>query len=214
MPKQINTNLFKYYSGIIGIGLFIITIVVGGFTYNGYNHFSQLISEMYAKNTKFGIYLRLFGFFPSGLLIAWFTHFVCKRVKIIYNPNSLISIGILGMGVFYGLFTALSSVFVCNIDCKGTGISQSIHNILGAITYLLTPICIFLIAIGLRKNKNIKRYSIFFWFTSLSSMVSVIIFLNFHNRQFEGIIQRITEAFFLITILMLYKIAKPYQLKT
>jgi len=142
----------KHYIGILSILLFAGSVLIGGHLINGYSHLSQFISEIYAKGTEYGLHLRLFGFIPSGVLILWFAfsveHIVSKHLK-----ESLIKVGLIGFGLTYGLFTTLVSIFICDVGCEGNeSLNQILHNIIGLLTYLFTPIFILLIGKGLSKK--------------------------------------------------------------
>ena len=60
------------WAGISGVGLFVVTCVLGGWQFEEYSHISQYISETYAMGTPHGKLLRFLGFIPSGLLLATF----------------------------------------------------------------------------------------------------------------------------------------------
>ncbi len=65
-------NKTTFLIGIIGVSLFVVSSVLGGFLIENYNMASQLISESYAIDTEYGIILRIFGYIPSGILITLF----------------------------------------------------------------------------------------------------------------------------------------------
>ena len=50
-------NKTTFLIGIIGVSLFVVSSVLGGFLIENYNMASQLISESYAIDTEYGIIL-------------------------------------------------------------------------------------------------------------------------------------------------------------
>ena len=175
----------------------------GGYLMEGYSHLSQFISEIYASGTEFGLYLRLLGFIPSGLLIFWFSLFMAKCIAIETN-QVLAKVGLIGFGVTYGLFTAFSSIFICDASCDGESLKQILHNVLGLLTYLTVPIFIMFVGKGLSKNHRTKSIAIKFTLLGYLSIVSVISFFIFYGSYYVGLIQRLTEALFLTNVLLCY----------
>ena len=83
-------NKTTFLIGIIGVSLFVVSSVLGGFLIENYNMASQLISESYAIDTEYGIILRIFGYIPSGILITLFCFLGVKHSKsksYIFNIN-------------------------------------------------------------------------------------------------------------------------------
>jgi len=58
--------------GFIGVSLLLFTFILGGLLIENYDITSQFIGETYAVDTKYGLYLRLFGYIPSGIMISLF----------------------------------------------------------------------------------------------------------------------------------------------
>ena len=61
-------NKFVSAFGFIGVSLLLFTFILGGLLIENYNITSQFISESYAVDTKHGLYLRIFGYIPSGIM--------------------------------------------------------------------------------------------------------------------------------------------------
>ena len=58
--------------GFIGVSLLLFTFILGGLLIENYDITSQFIGETYAVDTKYSLYLRLFGYIPSGIMISLF----------------------------------------------------------------------------------------------------------------------------------------------
>jgi hypothetical protein len=75
---------------------------------------------------------------------------------------------LVGIGYFIAYFGAF--IFPCDFGCPSEGsFSQNMHMILGLISYLITPVGLILLGIGLRKEPMIIH--------SLASFVATFIFL-------------------------------------
>ena len=145
--------------GIVGVSLFVISSIIGGFLIDNYSVMSQYISESYAIDTEYGKILRIIGYIPSGFLIALFCFVAVKY----FQSSKQLKIGFYGIGVFYGLATIVVAIFPCDSGCNKELIdpssSQLIHNFVGSLTYLFVPIFMILIGSGLKKTSN-KLFSL------------------------------------------------------
>ena len=193
-------NKLLFIIGIIGVCLFVFPAIVGGFLIENYSIKSQYISEAYAIDTEYGMMLRIFGFIPSGILITAFCLLVIKN----FQPSILTKIGFYGLGLFYGISTVITGIFPCDSGCNkefiDPSISQVIHNIAGAFTYLFVPICILLIGIGLKRLSTYNRLSTLAITYGILSMLFVFLFLSDSNSEYTGVYQRIIESVFIIWI--------------
>ncbi|MGC1203310.1 MAG: DUF998 domain-containing protein [Flavobacteriaceae bacterium] len=183
-----------FWFGLIGALLFIGSSIIGGFLMENYSPIKQFISESYAIDTSHGIYIRLFGYIPSGVLITLFSFSALKFIKNL----SLARVGLIIFGIFYGISTIVVGIFPCDSGCNkeliNPSISQFIHNISGALTYLIVPISLILIGIAANKWNNGKLISTI----SISSGVIAILFSFMLSSNatgnFIGLYQRIIEG--------------------
>jgi hypothetical protein len=203
---------FTFWLGVLGVILFIIPSVLGGFQFKTYSHISQFISESYAIGTPYGIYLRVFGFIPSGILIALFS-FSCW--KLLPKSNAL-NIGLLGFGIFYGIATVIVGLFPCDIGCNkefiNPSISQIIHNIFGGLTYLIVPTCILLVGFSSRKWSNSTSFTTRSISCGIIAVIFSMLLLGDSDGNYIGLFQRITEGsilFWLITFAFYIKNYNP-----
>ena len=82
-------NKRTFLIGILGVSLFVISSIAGGLLIENYNILNQFISESYAIDTEYGIFLRIFGYIPSGILITLF----CFLGARYFHPSKIIQIG-------------------------------------------------------------------------------------------------------------------------
>lgn len=183
-------------TGILGVVLFIVTTIIGGFLHPNYSHISQFISELYAVDAPSANVLRFYGYIPSGIFIVLFAFFLNAIL-----PKSLgKTIGCILFGFFYGFGTILCSIFTCDAGCNpkliDPSLSQLIHNGIGLLTYLFVPIALLCIGISNRTKLFFSNYTIV---TATFSFVLVFV-LDVHS-PLKGLIQRLIEGSFLLWIL-------------
>lgn len=189
-----------FWIGILGVLLFVIPAVVGGFMTEGYNPLSHLLSETYALDTQYGPYLRFFGFVPAGVLLLIFC-WGCVQ----HFPNTfLIREGLRGLGIFYGLFTAFTGLFPCEEGCSfeiiGTSVSHQIHHLASLVIYMFAPICILIIGVGLRQKRVQRTLYRITIATGLLGMIISITFLLNMTGALVGLLQFLLEIIILLWI--------------
>ncbi|MFT6843271.1 MAG: hypothetical protein ACJASR_002047 [Psychroserpens sp.] len=193
-------NKITFLIGILGVSLFVVSSILGGFLIENYNVLSQYISESYAIDTEYGKILRIFGYIPSGILITLF----CFLGVRYFQPSKLLKIGFYGIGIFYGLATVVVGIFPCDSGCNKELIdpssSQLIHNFVGLLTYLFVPVFMILIGLGLKKSTNNNTFSLQSIVFGAISILFVYILLSNSNSEYIGLYQRIIESVFVIWI--------------
>jgi hypothetical protein len=186
---------------MLGTLLFVASVILGGFLLESYNHLQQFISESYATGTPYGIYLRLFGYIPSGVLFLLFSFSALKHIQ----KTGLVKISLIGFGVFYGIGTIIVSIFPCDIGCNkemiNPSVSQFIHNFVGALTYLIVPVCIVLIGISARKWVNGKIISIISILCGLTAIGFTFQLSADPMSDYIGLYQRIIEGSILLWLI-------------
>ena len=197
--------------GFIGVSLLIFTLIFGGLLIKNYDITNQFISESYAIDTKYGFFLRLLGYIPSGIIIALF----CFLGEKYLDPKLVVKIGFYGIGIFYGLGTTATGIFPCDSGCNkellNLSSSQIIHNNAALLMYLFVPFFIILIGLAIRKTK--------IWFSIKSILLglisSILVYLFGLNLlvEYAGLYQRAIEIIFALwTILCTYEIKKHNSL--
>ena len=190
-----------HFIGLLGVIIFITTSIIGGLLIENYSSVKQFISETYAIDTEYGLYLRLIGFIPSGVLITLFFFFTARLNKF----NLWTKIGFYSVAIFYGIATIMVSIFPCdsgcNIEMIDPSTSQLIHNIIGFMTYVFVPISILVIGFNLQSSR-LSKLSKQSKFIGGLSAVLVIIFLVNSNSNYAGLYQRLVEASFLFWIVL------------
>ncbi|MCL9805898.1 DUF998 domain-containing protein [Flavobacterium amniphilum] len=191
-----------FLTGITGALLFVLTTVIAGIQYPGYDYSSQFISELYAVGAPDADFIRHFLYIPSGFLLFLFSVFSLKET----DKSALSTLGFLGVGVGYGLGTVICGFFNCDAGCNpdfvNPSVSQLIHNLTGFFTYLMVPPSIALVAIASRKWKNAASFSNSGFILAALSFCFFILLNADLQSPYKGVIQRIIEGSILLWIIL------------
>ena len=120
---------------VVTFAVFYLAVIFGGASLKTeYSHISQYISELNATGTAWSWLIGYFGFLPIGLL-----GFV---LLLVVAPNArLTGVSQIGYWLLIGepVAYAGSAFAPCDLGCPSAGsLSQNFHNILSAITLLVT----------------------------------------------------------------------------
>ena len=200
-----------FWLGILGALFFITPSVLGGLQFENYSHISQFISESYAFGTPYGIYMRFFGFIPSGILITVFS-FSCWKLL---PKSSVLKMGLFGFGVFYGIGTIMVGLFPCDEGCNkeliNPSVSQLIHNLFGGLTYLIVPACLILIGFSSRKWSGSTSFSTLSIICGTIALMFSMLLLSDPDGNYIGLFQRITEGSILFWLINFAFYIKNYN---
>lgn len=161
----------------------------------------KVISESYAVDTQYGLWLRSFGYIPAGILMFLF----CFLAARFFPANKQIKLSLYGIGIFYGLGTVITGIFPCDSGCNRDFIdpshSQIIHNLVGLLTYVFVPSCLLVLGLGLKKTPNHNWFSLQSIGSGVVGIFIVLILFLKPNTPYIGLIQRLVEIIFATWIL-------------
>jgi hypothetical protein len=188
--------------GLLGVALFVIAAVAGALLIPGYSQLSEYLSESYAVDTKHGIYLRVFGYIPSGLLILLFCFLAIKHLP----KSNTASIALKGIGLFYGGGTMLTGIFPCDSGCNkemiDPSIAQLIHSVSGLVTYVTVPFLVLMLGFTAFKWKNAKGTGSLITICGFLAIMFSFLFFTQLDGAFGGLYQRILEGSVLLAVLL------------
>jgi len=194
-----NNNVL-FLIGILGISLLVASFILGGLLIENYDIVRQFISESYAIDTEYGLFLRIFGYIPSGILIALF----CFLSVHYFQPNTWVKIGFYGLGIFYGLGSSVTGIFPCDSGCNkefiNPSLSQLIHNFAALSMYLLAPFFLILIGFGLKKP-SFYRFSLQSIFLGIISFILICVLGSELVSEYTGLYQRMIELTFILWVI-------------
>ncbi|NND10565.1 MAG: DUF998 domain-containing protein [Flavobacteriaceae bacterium] len=188
------TKIILFWFGILGVLLFVIAAILGGFQFDDYSHIQQFISESYATGTPYGNQLRYFMYLPSGILLSLFAFFAPRH----FPKSKIISIAFGLFAVFYGLGTIVVSVFPCDEGCNreliDPTISQIIHNLMGGLTYMIVPFAIIAIGIQTKSWQNYRAFAMMTLSCGSIALVFAWLMMANPNGNYIGLFQRLVEG--------------------
>jgi hypothetical protein len=188
--EQINSKsvLLKTMCLTLFISGIILTELIS-FLRSDYNLINHFISELGAAGAEYSRIINYFGFVPtafSALIIA-----LLLQSKFSNTRLSRAGLLLVGSGVFIGYFGAF--IFPCDYGCPAEGsFSQNMHNNLGLIYYLIIPVGLFVLGIGLRKEPMIINSSISFGATFVF-LLGFFMMLNPSQIDLLGLWQRLAD---------------------
>jgi len=172
--------------------LFISSIILTeliGFLRSDYNLINHFISELGAAGAEYSRIINYFGFVPTAFSALIITLLLQSK----FSNTRLSRAGLLlvGSGVFIGYFGAF--IFPCDYGCPAEGsFSQNMHNNLGLIYYLIIPVGLFVLGIGLRKEPMIINPSISFGATFVF-LLGFFMMLSPSQIDLLGLWQRLAD---------------------
>jgi len=172
--------------------LFISSIILTeliGFLRSDYNLINHFISELGAAGAEYSRIINYFGFVPTAFSALIITLLLQSK----FSNTRLSRAGLLlvGSGVFIGYFGAF--IFPCDYGCPAEGsFSQNMHNNLGLIYYLIIPVGLFVLGIGLRKEPMIINPSISFGATFIF-LLGFFMMLSPSQIDLLGLWQRLAD---------------------
>jgi hypothetical protein len=188
--KQMNSKsvLLRTMCLTLFLSSIILTELIG-FLRSDYNLINHFISELGAAGAEYSKIINYFGFVPtafSALIIA-----LLLQSKLSNTRLSRAGLLLVGSGVFIGYFGAF--IFPCDYGCPAEGsFSQNMHNNLGLIYYLIIPVGLFVLGIGLRKEPMIINSSISFGATFVF-LLGFFMMLNPNQIDLLGLWQRLAD---------------------
>lgn len=130
-------------------GTSILLMEIIGFLRRDYNPLSQYISEMGVVGAQYANIINYFGFLPISICALIMA--LSLQAKLSTNISSRSGFLLVGLGIFIGYFGAF--MFPCDDGCPTQGsFSQTMHNALGLISYMIIPAGLLILGIGLRKG--------------------------------------------------------------
>jgi hypothetical protein len=188
--KKMNSKsvLLRTMCLILFLSSIILTELIG-FLRSDYNLINHFISELGAAGAEYSRIINYFGFVPtafSALIIV-----LLLQSKFSNTRLSRAGLLLVGSGVFIGYFGAF--IFPCDYGCPAEGsFSQNMHNNLGLIYYLIIPVGLFVLGIGLRKEPMIINSSISFG-AAFVFLLGFFMMLNPSQIDLLGFWQRLAD---------------------
>lgn len=178
-------------TAVLGAAWLVAMVVIGGASFDGYDHVAQYISELGATGAPYGAYVSWLGFLPIGILICAFTVFAWRAA-----PRSVVAtIGFVGVFLFsIGYLGA--AFFPCDFGCRPAddpSFSQVMHELIGLAGYMLAPLTLLLLGLAAWKWPGAVWLSILGFISAAFALVGLGGLMDPESPQ-VGLYQRMLEA--------------------
>ncbi|MEQ1817800.1 MAG: DUF998 domain-containing protein [Terricaulis sp.] len=177
-------------AGLLGVAWLVAMVVVGGASWEGYDHVAQYISELGANGAPFGWHVSWLGFLPIGILICAFAVFGWMAA-----PRSVLStLGFVGVFLFSIGYVG-SAFFPCDFGCRpdNPSFSQVMHELVGLSGYLFAPLTLLLLGIAARKWPGAMWLSVWSFMAAVGAFVGLA-GIGDPDAPQVGLYQRVLEA--------------------
>jgi hypothetical membrane protein len=200
-------KLFSLF-GLVGVISYVLFYLIASVQFPGYSHASLYISDLGAVGEPSASLMNI-GFISTGILFIFFAWSTLNAFK---NDWKGTVGGILL--IIEGIAEMLSGIFQCDPGCNATNptMAETIHNIVGPFTFILTTLAIFFWAFRFRNQRGWSQI----WIYSLvSGIAGVILFLVFGmsvGTPVVGIWQRLLQITLFIWIAVFsYQLYKKWD---
>lgn len=187
------SNMVAFVSAVASLAVVALMALVAGAALPNYNHLSQFISELGAREAAFEWPVRLLGFLPAGVLLLVFCYFAYSALPR-SRASSLAWVGF----AIYAAGYVVSAAFPCDLGCrpKNPSTSQVIHNIGGLAGYLLAPAFLFTLGQAARTWPGAQRLVLSGYGASGLALVGLVMLDP--SSPFAGLGQRLLEGAVLV----------------
>jgi hypothetical membrane protein len=177
-------------TAVLGAAWLVAMVLIGGASFDGYDHVAQYISELGANGAPYGWHVSWLGFLPIGILICAFAFFAWRAA-----PRSVLAtIGFVGVFLFSIGYVG-SAFFPCDFGCRpeAPSFSQAMHELVGLAGYLLAPLTLLLLGFAARKWPGAMWLSVVAFITAAGALVGLGGLMDPGAPQ-VGLYQRVLEA--------------------
>ena len=195
MENTFNIHIIKTLSlfGIIGAVFYFAHVIFGRMFYEGYNPFSQAISDLTAVNSPSkkiaSAFSFLYGLFSVIFSISFYTYFKGDINKIVTLGSLFFCIMTLISFFGYVFFPLSQAGVVAEATDAGT-FKDKMHLVVTALVVVFTIVSLILFSIGFLKTSNFKYLGIISICTFAALLIGVIL-INKLPKEYFGIAERV-----------------------
>lgn len=177
-------------TGVLGAVWLVAMVLIGGASWDGYDHVAQYISELGADGAPYGWHVSWLGFLPIGLLICAFAYFAWRAAP----ASVLATLGFAGIFLFSIGYVG-SAFFPCDFGCRPAtpSFSQVMHELIGLAGYLLAPLTLLLLGLAAWKWPGGTWLAVLAFLTAAAALVGLGGIVDAASAQ-VGLYQRVLEA--------------------
>ena len=174
--------------GLAGPLLFILAVILSAALRPGYDHVSQLISELGETGGSTARLMTYLGFYPTGILILLFS--VSCFAAIHRNLLSLAGAVLVG---FASLAIILAGIFSCDVGCamEDPSTDQMLHTAAAMGAFLAMIVASILWSLRFRALDHWRGLWIYSLVTGIVAFVLLVAFLLLSESQIAGLVQKL-----------------------
>ncbi|ANP47494.1 hypothetical protein ATE48_17050 [Candidatus Viadribacter manganicus] len=177
-------------TGLLGAAWLVAMVLIGGASFDGYDHVAQYISELGANGAPYGWHVSWMGFLPIGVLICAFAYFAWRAA-----PRSVLAtLGFVGVFLFSIGYVG-SAFFPCDYGCRpdNPSFSQVMHELVGLAGYLLAPLTLIVLGLAAWKWPGAAWLAVVAFIAAVGALVGLGGIMDAASPQ-VGLYQRALEA--------------------
>lgn len=182
----------------------VATVAIAGFFYPDYNHTAQLMSELAATESPYGIYVNRLGFFVVELLFIGFI-----LIGVWHAPKTKRILFGFALLAIYAIALSVATFYPCDFECRPVSASSShITHIFSSLLGYVSAICAVFVLSSASVAYHADKWVKYTGYVTGIILVLLLFTLDQTNPA-VGLYQRVLELLFygwvMIFALQLYR---------
>ena len=179
--------------GILSPIVFFISVLLAASFQDGYNHYSNYMSELGATGLHHAYVMKLGGFFITSIMLILFSITFPTTIKYKGKAKTIAFFTLLT----HAIFLNGAGVFSCDIGCspENPTTDQNLHDFFGAITIFILPISIMIWGYVFSKSSEewTNKVKVFSYACGIIGLISYIaMMISDETRAGTGLFQRLS----------------------
>lgn len=174
--------------GLAGPLLFILAVILSAALRPGYDHVSQLISELGETGGSTAQLMTYLGFYPTGILILLFSVSCFAAIR-----RNLLSLAGAVLVAFASLAIILAGIFPCDVGCamEDPSTDQILHTAAAMGAFLAMIVASILWSLRFRTLDHWRGLWIYSLVTGMVAFVLLVAFVMLSESQIAGLVQKL-----------------------
>ena len=179
--------------GILSPIVFLISVLLAASFQDGYNHYSDYMSELGATGFPHAYVMKLGGFYITSIMLILFSVTFPTTIKFKGKAKTIAFFTLLT----HAIFLNGAGVFSCDFGCspENPTLDQNLHDFFGAITIFILPISIMLWGYVFSKSSEEwpNKVKVFSYACGIIGLISYIaMMISDETRAGTGLFQRLS----------------------
>ena len=179
--------------GILSPIVFLISVLLAASFQDGYNHYSDYMSELGATGFPHAYVMKLGGFYITSIMLILFSVTFPTTIKFKGKAKTIAFFTLLT----HAIFLNGAGVFSCDFGCspENPTLDQNLHDFFGAITIFILPISIMIWGYVFSKSSEewTNKVKVFSYACGIIGLISYIaMMISDETRAGTGLFQRLS----------------------